>query len=451
MASELSSPRLSDLLITTKDGDWGKDRPEPDTVPYRVIRGADFPAARIGDIAEIPRCYLKAETVHRRTLQAGDIIIETAGGNRDRPTGRTLLITQRLLDSLDLPATCASFCRFLRVNQELAEPRYIFWFLQWLYARGSMWEHQVQHTGVARFQYTRFAATTVIPLPERVTQQAIACILGALDEKIELNRRMNRTLEAMTRAIYKNWFVDFAPVRAKAAGGQPPGLAPDLAAFFPDAFHSSDIGEIPQGWGIQPIGDLVQVLGGGTPSTKEPAYWNGGVHPFCTPRDMSSLSSHVLLQTERHLTDEGLAKVSSGALPAGTVLLSSRAPIGYLAIAETPVSINQGIIAMVCDRELPNLFVLDWTQANMDRVIANANGSTFLEISKQNFRPIKALVPPKPLLDHFCRITGPLYRRLVANLRQVDHLAAIRDALLPRLVSGDLQIPDADRIVGRCA
>jgi type I restriction enzyme S subunit len=314
-----------------------------------------------------------------------------------------------------------------------------------------MWEHQVQHTGVARFQYTRFADTTVIPLPERVTQQAIACILGALDDKIELNRRMNRTREALTRAIYKTWFVDFGPVRAKAAGEQPPGLASAIADLFPDAFNSSDIGEIPHGWGVRPIGDVVQVLGGGTPSTKDASYWNGGVHPFCTPRDMSSLSSHVLLQTERHLTDEGMAKVSSGALPVGTVLLSSRAPIGYLAIAESPVSINQGIIAMVCDRELPNLYVLDWTQANMERVIANANGSTFLEINKQNFRPIKALVPPKPLLDHFCRITGPLYRRVVANLRQVDHLVEIRDALLPRLVSGELQVPDADRIVGRCA
>ena len=295
MASEPSSARLSHLLVTTKDGDWGKDHPEPDKVPYRVIRGADFPQARIGDIAEIPRCYLNAETVHRRTLQADDIILETAGGNRDRPTGRTLLVSQRLLDSLDLPATCASFCRFLRVNPTLAEPRYIFWFLQCLYARGAMWEHQVQHTGVARFQYTRFAETTVIPLPERVTQQAIACILGALDDKIELNRRMNRTLEALTRAIYKTWFVDFAPVRAKAAGEQPPGLASAIADLFPDAFHSSDIGEIPHGWSVRPIGDVVQVLGGGTPSTKDAVYWNGGVHPFCTPRDMSSLSSHALL------------------------------------------------------------------------------------------------------------------------------------------------------------
>jgi type I restriction enzyme S subunit len=285
------------------------------------------------------------------------------------------------------------------------------------------------------------------PLPE---QQAIACILGALDDKIELNRRMNETLEAMARAIFKSWFVDFDPVRAKAEGQQPPGLAPHIADLFPDAFEESELGEIPRGWDIRPIGDVVKVLGGGTPSTKEPTYWEGGVHPFCTPKDMSSLPSPVLLGTERHLTDDGLAKVSSGQLPKGTVLLSSRAPIGYLAVAETPVSVNQGIIAMVCDGELPNLYVLQWAYANMERIIANANGSTFLEISKRNFRPIKALIPPELVLEQFMRLAGPLHQRLVSNLRQVFYLADIRDSLLPRLISGELRLLDAERIVGRC-
>jgi len=121
-----------------------------------------------------------------------------------------------------------------------------------------------------------------------------------------------------------------------------------------------------------------------------------------------------------------------------------------LAVAETPVSVNQGIIAMVCDGELPNLYVLQWAYANMERIIANANGSTFLEISKRNFRPIKALVPPELVLEQFMRLAGPLHQRLVSNLRQVLYLAAIRDTLLPRLLSGELRLLDAERIVGRC-
>lgn len=289
-----------------------------------------------------------------------------------------------------------------------------------------------------------------VAYPDPKEQQAIACILGALDDKIELNRRRNRTLEALARAIFQSWFVDFDPVRAKATGDQPPGLKPELAALFPDSFEQTDQGEIPTGWRVSPIGDMVQVLGGGTPSTKEPAYWEGGTHPFCTPKDMSSSTEAVLLGTERHLTDAGLAKVSSGQLPVGTVLLSSRAPIGYLAIAETPVSVNQGIIAMVCDGELPNLYVLHWTRANMDRVLANANGSTFMEISKRNFRPISAVVPSRQVLRCFMQMVEPMHQRIVSSLKKIQYLADLRDSLLPKLISGELRVPDAERIVGRC-
>ncbi len=280
-------------------------------------------------------------------------------------------------------------------------------------------------------------------------QQAIACILGALDDKLELNRRMNQTLEATARAIFKSWFVDFDPVRAKAASQQPLGLKPEIAALFPDSLEDSELGEIPTGWQTRPIGDVVQAVGGGTPSTKEPAYWGNGTHPFCTPKDMSSLTSPVLLGTERHLTDDGLARVSSGQLPASTVLLSSRAPIGYLAVAETPVSVNQGIIAMVCDGELPNLYVLHWTGANMDRVLANANGSTFMEISKRNFRPITAVIPSQQVLRCFMQVVEPMHKRIVSSLHQIQQLVDLRDSLLPKLVSGELVVAEAERIAGR--
>lgn len=285
-------------------------------------------------------------------------------------------------------------------------------------------------------------------------QRAIAHILGTLDDKIELNRRMNRTLEEMAQAIFKSWFVDFNPVRAKMEGrwkkGETlPGLPADLWDAFPGRLVSSELGEIPEEWAISTIGDMVQVLGGGTPSTKNPAYWEGGTHPFCTPKDMASLTNPVLLQTERYITEEGLAKVSSGQLPVGTVLLSSRAPIGYLAVAETPVSVNQGIIAMVCDARLPNLYVLHWAKENMDRVLAKANGSTFMEISKRDFRPINAVIPSPQVLQCFMQVLTPMHQRVVSSLRQIQYLADLRDSLLPKLISGELVVKEAERIVGR--
>jgi len=313
----------------------------------------------------------------------------------------------------------------------------------------------------------------VPPLPE---QRAIAHILGSLDDKIELNRKMNETLEAMARAIFKSWFVDFDPVvwnavkagrpvparfaetaaRYKAdlsavasakAAGRDPGLPDEIAVLFPDSFEESELGQIPKGWAVKSIGEAVRCVGGATPSTKNPSYWDGGTNRFVTPKDMSSLMSPVILDTTRHITDAGVDKISSGSLSAGTVLLSSRAPIGYLAITEVPVSVNQGIIAMICDKALPNYHVLYWIEANMDTIKSNASGTTFAEISKRNFRPIQVIVPHERVLEAYIQQIEPLHQQVVLNLQESNTLASLRDTLLPKLLSGELRVPDAEKLV----
>jgi type I restriction enzyme S subunit len=153
------------------------------------------------------------------------------------------------------------------------------------------------------------------------------------------------------------------------------------------------------------------------------------------------MDTPVLLETERRITDSGLAKVSSGLLPVGTLLLSSRAPIGYLAIAEIPVAVNQGFIAMKPKNGVSNLFLLNLVRHRMEDIKSHANGSTFMEISKSAFRPIQVVAPPTPLLQAFDVIARSLYDRLVLNQRQIATLTELRDTLLPRLMSGKLRIP----------
>lgn len=287
---------------------------------------------------------------------------------------------------------------------------------------------------------TRDAETIPVPVPPLKELTAIASILGALDDKIEVNRRMNETLEAMARAIFQDWFVTFGPTRAKMEG-RPPYLAPDLWHLFPNRL---DAGGKPEGWQASTIGQEVSVVGGTTPSTKEPAYWNGDLH-WATPKDLSTLSVPVLMDTERRITPAGLAQIGSGLLPVGSVLLSSRAPIGYLAVNLVPTAINQGFIGMMCGGRLSNLFVWLWTAANMDAIKQKANGSTFQEISKANFRPLPVVVPSHQLLEAFESVVRPLWDRLCANVREQATLAATRDLLLPRLMSGELRVKDAER------
>ena len=293
----------------------------------------------------------------------------------------------------------------------------------------------VKHTSPGRILAHKAALP---PLPE---QKAIAHILGTLDDKIELNRRMNATLEAMARALFQSWFVDFDPVRAKLDGRKPTSLDAATAALFPGHFQELFLGHILQGWTVEPVGEVVACVGGGTPSTTEPKFWEGGTHHWTTPKDFSSLQAPILLDTARKITDAGIAKISSGLLPAGTLLLSSRAPVGYLAIAAMPVAINQGFIAMKCNERASNFFMLNWCQTNMAEIVSRASGTTFAEISKQNFRPILVELPPKELMAAFTEKVAPLYAQITANLHQSRTLAILRDALLPKLLSGELNVP----------
>jgi type I restriction enzyme S subunit len=286
----------------------------------------------------------------------------------------------------------------------------------------------------------------VFPFPPLEEQRAIAEVLGALDDKIELNRQMNHTLEQMAAALFKSWFIDFDPIVAKADGRAPFGMDAATSALFDSDLGGTPQGPAPSGWRWSSIGREVTVVGGSTPSTASPEYWDGP-HYWCTPRDLSNLLDPVVLETERRITDAGLACISSGLLPPGAVLLSSRAPIGYTAITAVPLAINQGFIAMRCDASLPNLFVVWWTRANMDEIEARAGGTTFPEISKSAFRPIPVLVPPRAVLGAFVRRVGPWYDLVVQNIRESHTLAAVRDALLPKLLSGEIRLKQGEKAV----
>jgi type I restriction enzyme S subunit len=425
--------------------------------------GGEWRTCRLGDVLELKRGY-DLPTQYR---QPGPFPIVSSSGISGSHfeakvpgpgvvTGRYGTIGEVFYIVEDFwPLNTALYVRDFKGN----DPRFISYFLRTIdfYA----YSDKAAVPGVNR----NHLHSAIVRIPEPTTQRAIACILGSLDDKIELNRRMNRTLEEMARAIFKSWFIDFDPVRAKArvrrehpkwtddqvSRAACPKLKPEIARLFPDSFEDSELGEIPKGWAVKTIGDLAEIVGGSTPRTTEAAYWDGGTHAWATPKDLSKLSVPVLLETERQITDEGLAQISSGLLPAGTVLLSSRAPIGYLAIAEVPVAINQGFIAMKPRGGVSNLYLLFWARAAHEEIVSRANGSTFLEISKSSFRPIPLVAPPPNVFAAFEHVAKPLFAKLVSNERESRILAALRDALLPKLISGELRIPDADRIAGRCA
>ena len=327
---------------------------------------------------------------------------------------------------------------YLRCDRRQVIPQFVAYYLK---------THEGQHKLLANTsqvgvpsiaQPVSYLRSISIPVPPLDEQRAIVHVLDTLDDKIALNRRMNDTLEAMVRALFKSWFIDFDPVRAKQEG-RDTGLPKHLADLFPARLRDSDT---PAGWEVSPIGEEVIAVGGGTPHTKEPKYWDGGEHHWATPKDLSALHTPALLKTNRKITDAGARAISSGILPVGTVLLSSRAPIGYLAVAEVPTAVNQGIIALICKRRLPALYVLLWCYNSLGYIKSIAGGSTFAEISKRTFRAIRIVVPPPSVTAAYEAAARPLYNAMVANAKECALLMRIRDTLIRRMVSGEMRVSD---------
>ncbi|MCI1756014.1 MAG: restriction endonuclease subunit S [Sphingobium sp.] len=317
------------------------------------------------------------------------------------------------------------------------DPRFAYYFLKTIDLAG-------MNSGSAQPSLNRnFVHPVPVRFPDPPEQQAIAAILSALDDKIELNLRMNETQEASARALFRDWFVDFGPTRAKAEG-RAPYLAPDIWSLFPGTFD--DEGK-PEGWVWSTIGKEVEAVGGSTPSTKDASLWDGDI-AWTTPKDLSGLKSPVLMQTGRTISEAGLQTISSGLLPPGTVLMSSRAPVGYLAITQIPLAINQGYIAMRCNGRVSNWHAYLWAKENINAIVQNANGSTFQEISKANFRPLPFLVGDKDVRDRFNDLVQPMFEQIIANERESRTLAETRDALLPKLMSGEIRVAQAEKLAG---
>jgi type I restriction enzyme S subunit len=362
----------------------------------------------------------------------------------------------------DYPVVLSQRIFCIRTNPEILYPKFFYVYMN---SEGFQSEINGRSTGSSVFGLRQ---TDLLKMKVRILPLAQQKIIGDtyynLNKKIELNRQISQTLEQIAQTIFKSWFVNFEPVKAKieakAAGRDPERAAmcaisgklePELdqlspeqyqqlaatAALFPDELVESELGLIPVGWEVSSIGNEVEVVGGSTPSTVNPDLWDGDF-AWVTPKDLSRMSEKVLTGSERTISAAGVSKISSGQLPVGTVLLSSRAPIGYLALTMIPVSINQGFIAMLCNKRLPNTYALQWATANLDAIKQRGSGTTFAEISKSNFRPMSVLLPDIETLNVFHLLVLPLYEQISANVQEVKILAALRDILLPKLLIGEL-------------
>lgn len=291
-----------------------------------------------------------------------------------------------------------------------------------------------------------------VALPSLSEQRAIAHILGTLDDKIELNRQQNETLEAMARALFKAWFVDFEPVRAKMEGrwqrGESlPGLPAHLYDLFPDQLVESELGEIPEGWEVGSFADAVEIIGGGTPKTSVSEYWGGEI-PWFSVVDTPAGSDVFVVKTEKSITQAGLNGSSARLIGKGTTIISARGTVGNLAIAGCDMVFNQSCYALQGKNASGSYFVFLSAQRMIEQLKAMAHGSVFSTVTRQTFKTIRAVLPPESVLHQFEKYAASLLDPILGNVHESRTLAQLRDTLLPKLISGELRVPEAEHIIG---
>ena len=263
----------------------------------------------------------------------------------------------------------------------------------------------------------------LISVPESIEEQrSIAATLSALDDMIELNNQINKTLEEMAQAIFKSWFVDFEP-------------------FKDGEFEESELGLIPKGWRVGKLSDVGEIIGGGTPSKSKPEYYSEIGIPWITPKDLSINKNKYISRGEIDISELGLRESNARLMPKGTVLFSSRAPIGYIAIAKNAVTTNQGFKSVVPFENISSEYIYLLLKNSINEIESRATGSTFKEISGGEMKKVPIILPPKEIIRKFNEIATTLGKTQASLEDENNILMSIRDTLLPKLMSGEIRVP----------
>lgn len=279
------------------------------------------------------------------------------------------------------------------------------------------------------------------PLPE---QQAIAAILGSLDDKIELNRQRNRTLEAMARALFQSWFVDFDPVKAKAAGKKPPGLNPEIAAHFPDSFETSTP-LLPKGWTMYSLNSLCEIGRGSSP---RPIHnFMGGDVPWIKIADATAAEGPFIYSTKEYVTKEGSEK--SFWVSPGDLILSNSATCGVPIYVGIRGCIHDGWLHFSNLKIISKGFLYHWLHSISEHLIHIADGSVQKNLNTKLVGEQRIVIAPSSILNHFEQLNSVVFCQIDCHIRELKTLKALRDTLLPRLISGELRVRDAERIIAR--
>ena len=369
----------------------------------------NHPYIRIRDLTDVKNLEITTafqyvtddvqQRISRYIVDEGDVLISIVG------TVGLVSIVGRSLTGANLTENCVKI-----INLRGLDNNYLYYYL-----KSASGQYQIRNLTVGAVQ-PKLPITNILSiqlsLPPLPTQRKIAAVLSSLDDKIENNRKICANLEAQAQAIFKSWFVDFYPFG----------------------------GKMPQGWKMGKLGDVGNIVGGATPSKAKAEFYTEEGIAWLTPKDLSLQQTKFVAKGEIDITEEGYKSASVRMLPKGSVLFSSRAPIGYVAIAKNELCTNQGFKSVVPFDWVGSEFVYQLLRMMTPVIEERASGSTFKEISSSGMKELPVIVPSKNVLHEFSSITLPMGESQKSLEDETRTLAALRDALLPKLMSGEIDV-----------
>lgn len=363
--------------------------------PVLNVRNLGFPSVNADKLEMVGDETLERLSAHK--LQTGDIVFGRKGA-----VERHAYISENENGWMQ-----GSDCIRLRVKTASINSRYLSYFFLTPQHRAFMISMCSHGTTMASLNQ-KIIEMISVPMPDRKVQDKIVAILSLIDEKAKNNREINDNLEQQAQALFQELFIENADPE----------------------------------WSEGTISDLGTVVGGSTPSKSKPEYYTEHGIAWITPKDLSVNKSKFITHGENDITELGLKNSSASIMPEGTVLFSSRAPIGYIAIAAGEVTTNQGFKSVIPRPAIGTPFVYYFLKNALSTIEGMASGSTFKEVSGSTMKIVPAFIPDDETLARFTEFCSPIFEQQQMLERQNQSLAALRDSLLPKLMSGEIDVSD---------
>ncbi|MCI3971746.1 MULTISPECIES: restriction endonuclease subunit S [Burkholderia] len=411
----------------------------------KKVRGSGLPMVNMGELFANPRIFdidmdlvPVSEKEKDFLLKSGDLLFARQSLVRDGAGQCSIFLGNKQ------PTVFESHLIRCRLNPDEAVPEFYFYYFRSPEGRVVMDAIVEQGAGAAGIRGSDLIRLSV-PVPSLTHQREVAILLRLLDDRIDLLRQTNATLEAIAQALFKSWFIDFDPVRAKAEGRVPEGMDADTAALFPDSFEDSAVGEIPAGWTYCQAQELFNIGIGKTPPRKESQWFSVDSRDvrWLSIKDMGD-EGIFASKTSEYLTADAISRFNVRVAPTHTVLMSFKLTVGRLTITDGSMATNEAIAHFTANESSPPF---TFTYCYLKNFDYKSLGSTSSIAEATNSKVIKALpvlTPTATLVEVFHKRVAEMFERILENKRQAMALTELRDTLLPRLVTGKLRLPEAE-------